>query len=263
MFKFTFLSLLLFGLALLMRYARTLRSKFWYPVATGWVTENVYALKVKDVNVFIYTDGEHAIAIDAGYGGDALREALQQLPMSPESVTHLFLTHTDVDHAGSLDAFPNAQVYLSRAEEPMIDGSTPRLLWLYHNQKIDRAYRLLDDGDVITVGTTSVRAIATPGHTPGSTSYLVDDRVLFTGDTLNLRNGRVRCFYRPFNKDTATQRESIRKLAALQDVALLCTAHTGCTDDYARAMKDWHLAEDAGSTVVTNRRTERHPGESK
>ena len=261
MLKFTFLSFLLFALALLIRYAPTLRSKFWYPVSTGWVAENVYALKVKDVNVFIYTDGEHAIAIDAGYAGHALQEALQQLPMSPESVTHLFLTHTDVDHAGGLDAFPSAQVYLSRAEEPMIDGSTPRLLWLYHNQKIDRAYTPLDDGDVITVGTLSVRAIATPGHTPGSTSYLVDDRVLFTGDTLNLRNGRVGCFYRPFNKDTATQRESIRKLAGLRGVALLCTAHTGCTEDYARAIKDWRVAKDAGSSTATDRRTERYPGE--
>jgi len=71
------------------------------------------------------------------------------------------------------------------------------------------------------------------------------------------------CFYRPFNKDTATQRESIRKLAGLRDVTLLCTAHTGCTEDYARAMKDWHPAEDAGSPTVTDQRTERHPGESK
>jgi hydroxyacylglutathione hydrolase len=63
--------------------------------------------------------------------------------------------------------------------------------------------------------------------------------VLFSGDTLALRNGWVYTFYRLINKDTATQRESIRRLASLQGIDLLCTAHTGCTRDYARAMQCW------------------------
>jgi hypothetical protein len=54
-----------------------------------------------------------------------------------------------------------------------------------------------------------------------------------------LRDGRVRTFYRLINMDTATQKASIRKLARLGNVSLLCTAHTGCTTDYALAMKDW------------------------
>ena len=41
----------------------------------------------------------------------------------------------------------------------------------------------LDDGDVIVFGDHVVRAIGTPGHTPGSTCYLWRDRLL-TGDTL-------------------------------------------------------------------------------
>jgi hypothetical protein len=45
--------------------------------------------------------------------------------------------------------------------------------------------------------------------------------------------------HRLLNIYTATQRESIEKLAGLHNVALLCTAHTGCTTDYARAMKYW------------------------
>jgi hydroxyacylglutathione hydrolase len=216
-----------------------LRRSLWYPLDTGQVAENVYAVRVRDVNMFIYTDGEHAIAIDAAYAGDALREELKRLPISPESVTHLFLTHTDVDHTGGLDLFPNAHIYLSEDEEPMIDGTTPRLFWVYHSPKIGRAYTLLADGDVITAGAIRVQAIATPGHTPGAMSFLVNDSVLFTGDTLKLQNGQVHTFHRLLNIDTATQRESIEKLAGLQNVALLCTAHTGCTTDYARAMKYW------------------------
>lgn len=211
----------------------------WYPVDTGWVTEHVYAIRVRDVNMFIYADGEHAIAIDTAYSGNKLRREARRLPVALESVTHVFLTHADVDHAGGLDAFPGAQVCLSRDEEQMIDGTTARLFGLYHCPRLGRTYSLLDDGDVVTVGPIRVQAIATPGHTPGSMSFLVNDRVLFSGDTLALRNGRVYTFYRLINKDTTTQRESIRRLAALQDVDLLCTAHTGCTASYARAMQCW------------------------
>jgi hydroxyacylglutathione hydrolase len=214
--------------------------KIWYPVPTGSVSETVYALKDGDVNAFIYTDGEHAIAIDAGNPGDALRRELEQLPIRPDAVTHLFLTHTDRDHAGGLDHFPTVHVYLSQDEEQMIDGTTTRLLWFYRNARIDRPYTSLADGDVVRVGDITVQAIATPGHTPGSMSYLVDRRVLFTGDTLALRGGRVQPFIRLLNMDTATQRESIRKLARLENVSLLCSAHTGCAADYARAMERWH-----------------------
>ena len=41
----------------------------------------------------------------------------------------------------------------------------------------------LDDGQVVQVGALSLRAIHTPGHTPGSTCYVVG-RHLFSGDTL-------------------------------------------------------------------------------
>src|SRR5260221_7102318 len=43
--------------------------------------------------------------------------------------------------------------------------------------------RLLRDGDVILFGHEEILTIATPGHTPGSVSYLWRDRV-FTCDTL-------------------------------------------------------------------------------
>jgi protein-S-isoprenylcysteine O-methyltransferase Ste14 len=46
--------------------------------------------------------------------------------------------------------------------------------------------------------------------------------------------------FRLLNMDTAIQRESIRKLARPENVVLLCTAHTGCTADYADAMRYWH-----------------------
>jgi glyoxylase-like metal-dependent hydrolase (beta-lactamase superfamily II)/rhodanese-related sulfurtransferase len=42
----------------------------------------------------------------------------------------------------------------------------------------------LKDGDEVRFGKTSIRVVATPGHTPGSVCYVVADRYLLSGDTL-------------------------------------------------------------------------------
>jgi glyoxylase-like metal-dependent hydrolase (beta-lactamase superfamily II) len=47
-------------------------------------------------------------------------------------------------------------------------------------------FTAVGDGDMVGVGTATLDAVRTPGHTPESTSYLLDGQVLFTGDTLFL-----------------------------------------------------------------------------
>ena len=47
-------------------------------------------------------------------------------------------------------------------------------------------FRPLSGGDRITFGSAELEAIQTPGHTPESTSYLLDRTAVFTGDTLFL-----------------------------------------------------------------------------
>jgi hydroxyacylglutathione hydrolase len=215
---------------------------FFYPASTSRLDGRVYAVRDGNVNMFLYTDGTGAVAVDSGYSAKPISRELKRLGVDPSSVTDVFLTHTDMDHASGLASFPHARIHLSAAEEQMIDGRTARILGVYRNRPISRLYALLQDGDIVAAGTIRIRAIATPGHTPGSMSYLVDGRVLFTGDTLTLRNGSADGFYRLLNMDTGRQRESIRTLAALQGVELLCTAHTGWTRDFAKAMMHWRKA---------------------
>ncbi len=47
-------------------------------------------------------------------------------------------------------------------------------------------YTQVKDGDVVTFsnGGPEVKVLHTPGHTPGSTTYLIDDKYLITGDTV-------------------------------------------------------------------------------
>ena len=45
-------------------------------------------------------------------------------------------------------------------------------------------HRAVRDGDTIRIGAVELRALATPGHTPESVSWLVDEKKILTGDTL-------------------------------------------------------------------------------
>jgi protein-S-isoprenylcysteine O-methyltransferase Ste14 len=147
---------------------------FFYPIPTGKLDENVYAVCDGDVDMFLYTDGRNTIAVDCGYSAKRIARELAKLSIDPTAITHLFLTHTDMDHAGGRKLLPHAKVYLSAAEEQMIDGRTARLLGLYRNPPITMPYTALADGDTVTAGEIRVRAVATPGHTPGSISFLVN-----------------------------------------------------------------------------------------
>ena len=82
--------------------------------------------------------------------------------------------------------------------------------------------RLLEDGDVILFGHEEILTIATPGHTPGSVSYLWRDRV-FTGDTL-LIGGCGRTDFQNGSAE-ALWTSITEKLFALDEQILVYPAH--------------------------------------
>lgn len=80
----------------------------------------------------------------------------------------------------------------------------------------------LKDGDELAFANETIKVIATPGHTPGSTSFLWRDR-LFTGDAL-LINGCGRTDFQ--GGDSASQYHSIvNKLFTLPDDTLVYPGH--------------------------------------
>ncbi len=208
------------------------------------VADNVYEIKSKAVSMFVYSVGDCHICFDAGLDKSAVKRGFDQLGIDAGDVRYVFLTHTDRDHVGGLPLFKRAELYLSADEEQMITRTTPRSFGIAFNPPIQRKYTLLKDGDIVHVGATRVRALSTPGHTPGSMSYLVDDSILFVGDALTLRNGRVRLFSKlhirdAFHMDKTAAAQSIRKLAHVSHVSLMLTGHSGCTTDFTYAMAEW------------------------
>jgi hydroxyacylglutathione hydrolase len=210
-----------------------------HPLPTGKLTDRLYAIKTGTVNFFVYAVRDSLICIDAGFGKSIVRRELNRIGIDPLEVTHLFLTHSDFDHADGIPVFTKAQIHLSRQEQPLVTGRQARMWGFVHNRPVCRPYRLLDDNELVAVGPVNVRAIATPGHTGGSMSYLVDSSLLFVGDTFKLIDGRVYPKRPYINMDTEEQKASIQKLAQLRGVRLACTAHNGYTEEFETAICSW------------------------
>jgi glyoxylase-like metal-dependent hydrolase (beta-lactamase superfamily II) len=136
--------------------------------------------------------GGTTVLIDAGVGtvtksfafGEvdcgSMMEVLDALEVRPECIDVLAITHLHFDHAGwafadGAKTFPNARYSFSAQEwAPHAAGHideevTPRHV-ISRLASASTAFELFDDGDEIAPG---VRALVTPGHTPGHTSYVI------------------------------------------------------------------------------------------
>ena len=104
-------------------------------IQTMEIVNNVYAIDNSYVNMFLLKDSDNYIAIDAGNDKKDVAKELKKLNINPEKVVAVLLTHTDGDHVAAITLFKNAEIFLSRQEEQLINGTTSRLF--FRGNKID------------------------------------------------------------------------------------------------------------------------------
>jgi glyoxylase-like metal-dependent hydrolase (beta-lactamase superfamily II) len=149
--------------------------------------------------------GERALLIDAGLGravpelpfgsadGGSMLQVLESLGRQPDDIDVVAFTHLHFDHAGwaftdrpdgsQRKTFPRARYVVSGQElEPQSsDAMSERFI-----QPMAEVAIRISGGEEVFPG---VRALASPGHTPGHMAYLIDagiaGRVIVVGDAFH------------------------------------------------------------------------------
>jgi glyoxylase-like metal-dependent hydrolase (beta-lactamase superfamily II) len=131
-------------------------------------------------------------------------------------IAHVLETHVHADH-------------LSRARRLAEASAAELYLPLPAQNRVHYPFTAIQDSDRLEVGTARLEAIHTPGHTAESTCYKLDDRALFTGDTLFLETvGRPDL---KANRDETEARaralySSLQRLLTLPPDILILPGHT-------------------------------------
>jgi glyoxylase-like metal-dependent hydrolase (beta-lactamase superfamily II) len=156
--------------------------------------------------------------VDAAWEIDEILRIAAQDDME---VTHAFVTHTHPDHVGGrfagveiegvteLLSKRKAKVVVHKAEAEFLKGLASDIV-------------KAESGDKIDVGGLEIQLLHTPGHTPGSQCFLVENRIV-SGDTLFIGScGRVDL---PGSNPEQMYYSLTQRLMALPDDTILFPGH--------------------------------------
>jgi glyoxylase-like metal-dependent hydrolase (beta-lactamase superfamily II) len=219
----------------------------------GWTDPlPIYAWVIQHVEGTIVVDtGETARAMEPGYFPRwhpyfrlALRESvkpedevgpsLERLGIAPDEVRWVVLTHLHTDHAGGIAYFPASEIIVSRREFDAASGFRGKLSgYLPHRWPSNFSPRLLDfepqpfgpfSASVALTDAGDVRLVATPGHSVGHLSVVVeeDDHFLFfAGDASYTEELMIRQVVDGVTPDAAAARETIAGIRRFAEEAPL------------------------------------------
>jgi len=134
----------------------------------------IHSLELGPMNNFIYliedTSSKRAAIVDPAWDVPRMLELAEKHGVT---ITDILLTHSHHDHINGVDNVLDkydAELHLLNTEAEFWGAELGKPS-LHHG------------GDTIQLGETEIEMLHTPGHTPGSVCYLVDDQ-LITGDTM-------------------------------------------------------------------------------
>ncbi|HKS39481.1 MAG TPA: subclass B3 metallo-beta-lactamase [Blastocatellia bacterium] len=167
------------------------------PVEPFRIAGNIYYVGATEVSSFLITTPEGHILLDSGLAETVplIQANLKKLGFKIEDVKILINSHAHYDHAGGLadlKELTEAKLMTSEADATLLaNGGKGDFQWgdtlAYKPVKADRVLR---DNDKVELGGVTLTARLTPGHTKGSTTWMMKVKeagkqldVIFVGST--------------------------------------------------------------------------------
>ena len=206
---------------------------------------DVVTIQLRRVRAHLIVEPELTL-IDCGYAASVpqIREAIEAQGHAVEDLARVICTHGHPDHAGGARALGEAgiPILMHEADARGLETSWRDVVRRPSRGRVFAAMTPvppktvpIEDGQILPV-LGGVEVIHTPGHTPGSVClYGRRDRVLFVGDTLEARFGRVTFASSLYSDDVALARRQVQRLASL-DVETIIFSHYPALEQDAGAV---------------------------
>ena len=207
------------------------------------IAENPSPFTLYGTGTYILGQGEVAV-IDPG-PADRSHIAKVLEALEGETISHILITHTHMDHSPGtrlLQAHTDAKSY---AYGPHGAGKLEQGVPVEEGGDMDfEPDEVVRDGDVLTGGDWSVECVYTPGHTSNHMCYqLRESKALFTGDHVM---GWSTSIISPPDGDMGAYIASLERLLERDD-AVYWPTHGPCIDDpkpHVRAFIEHRLARE-------------------
>lgn len=178
------------------------------------------------------------LLLDVGLpdGIDDLAAALDAEGLALEDTWAVVVTHQDLDHAGCLAAVvdrTDAVVFAHEADAPYLEGEN-ELVKSSDERPMELAPTTVDvqltGGETFATSAGPMRAVYTPGHSPGHTSlYVPEAALLISADALNVVDGTLVGPREDATPDLESAWKSLERLAELDIEETFCF-HGGYVD---------------------------------
>jgi metallo-beta-lactamase class B len=141
------------------------------------VVGNVYYVGSKDLATYLITTPEGHLLINSGFEETVplIRDAVEKLGFKMTDVKYLLASHAHSDHVAghaALKKLTGAKVLVMRGDAEVIrSGGQGQYLYADSRWPACDVEQVLDDGDEVKLGGTTLVARRTPGHTRGCTTW--------------------------------------------------------------------------------------------
>lgn len=174
-----------------------------------------------ETNCYLVWQDSDCFLVDPGGDADKIFSYLDSL-----NLRFILLTHGHFDHILALSeiakTYPDAQTYVNQNDAYLLENLEEQAKIFGLKASVQNLkFTYIKDGQTIKFGKKKTQVIATPGHTPGSVCYLLDDS-LFSGDTL---------FYNSIGRtdfpggDMTAMQKSLQKLSQLPENTKVLPGH--------------------------------------
>lgn len=203
------------------------------------IFSNLHWLEAGYANVYLYVEETGLTLVDTGIPGreeKILAYIRETLSLKPEALRRILITHADWDHAGSAQALHEATgatifageetaEYLQRGKSP---PHMPRPVQFFVDRFVgftplpEASLTVVADGDTLPF-CGGLGVFFTPGHTPDHHAfYSAETGIIFAGDSLGTRSGKLGLSAEFITADTVAARQSARRLLALSPAVFAC-----------------------------------------